>query len=291
MTAPVPSRSPLAVVILTLNEEVNLPFALDSVVSWAPMVIVFDSGSTDRTTTIARERGCTVITHPFRDYGSQRNAAIDAARDVAEWILFLDADEWVSPDLAKEIAACIARRPAENGFYVKRRLIWMRHWIRRGGYYPIWILRLARTDDTRCEARSVNEHLLVNGKTGRLEFDLVHEDRKGVADWTLKHMRYAEGEAANMFGTADAGQLRPRFFGSQAERIRWLRTHVFNRSTPVVRAVLYFIYRYVLRGGFLDGRPGFVFHALHGFWYFLYADVRYLEIRDARNADARARSR
>jgi glycosyltransferase involved in cell wall biosynthesis len=276
------SRSRLAVVILTLNEEVNLPSALESVCGWADRVIVFDSGSTDRTREIADAAGCIVVTHPFTSYGAQRNAAIATAKEHAEWMFFLDADERLTPELRGEIDRVLASSPTENGFYVKRRLIWMGRWIRRG-YYPTWILRLARTDHVRCEERSVNEHLIVDGQTGRLREDFVHDDAKGLDEWIAKQTRYARHEAEEFFRHKDA-HIPASPFGSQSERTRWVKLSIWNRLPPLVRPCLYFIYRYILRGGFLDGAAGFTYHVLQGFWLQLLIDINYLELRRKRGA-------
>lgn len=279
-------RPRLSVVILTRNEEVNLPFALQSVVGWADHVVVVDSESTDRTTTIARDAGCEVIVQPFQGYAPQRNTGLAAAAAHADWIFFLDADEWVPPELRADVDATLRRDPTENGFFLRYRLMWDGRWIRRG-YYGAWLLRLVRAGRARCEERSVNEHLIVDGTTGRLRADFVHEDRKGISAWIAKHLVYADAEAAAIFKDRTAtDQIDARLFGSQPQRVRWLRTRVWNRLPPVVRPVLYFTYRYVLRGGFLDGRAGFVFHFMQGFWYPMLIDLRYLEMRAARHASA-----
>jgi len=157
----------VAVIILTYNEELNLPQALESVVGWARQVFVVDSGSTDRTMEIAWRYGCHVVQHPLEDYTKQRNFALSDLLIEAAWIFFLDADEWLPAPLKEEIANRLAAEAAECGFLVKRRLIWMDRWILRG--------------HVRCEERQVNEHLIVKGPVGRLEHDFMHEDRKGLA--------------------------------------------------------------------------------------------------------------
>jgi glycosyltransferase involved in cell wall biosynthesis len=275
-----PGRARLVVVILTLNEEVNLPGALASLEGWAPGTLVFDSGSSDSTTDLAVKSGAEVITHPFVSYGEQRNAAIAAARERAEWIFFLDADERLTEELRAEIDRTLDADPTENGYYIKRRLIWMGRWIRRG-YYPTWILRLARTDKVRCENRSVNEHLIVEGATGRLRHDFIHDDSKSLDQWTLKQLRYARHEAEEFFNSGEAN-LPASPFGSQSERKRWIKLKIWNRLPPLLRPGLYFFYRYVLRGGFLDGAAGFSYHALQGFWLQLMIDIKYLKLRRER---------
>ena len=273
-------RPDLAVVILTYNEEDNIGQALRSVCGWAREVFVLDSFSSDRTLAIAKEFDCIVAQNKFEDYGRQRNHALDALPITAEWIFFLDADEWMPPELRREIGDLLASSPRENGFLVKYRMIWMGRWIRRG-YYPTWLLRLFRRGKARCERRSVNEHLILDGEAGRLENDLMHEDRKSLSRWIQKHDAYAEREAAELFKEPE-GYIDASLLGTQAERKRWVRYKVWNRLPPLVRPVAYFSYRYFLRGGFLDGREAFVFHALQAFWFPLLIDAKYLEMKRRR---------
>lgn len=281
----------LAVVILTYNEEANIAQALDSVAGWANEIFVLDSLSTDRTLEIARQYSCHITQNKFENYAKQRNYALDHLPIHSEWVLFLDADEWLPDVLKQEISALIATSPVENGFYIKWRLIWMGRWIRRG-YYPTWILRLLRYGKGRCEDRTVNEHLIVEGKTGQLRNDFMHEDRKGVTDWIVKHNGYATREAQELFNTRvtpDYREIDARLFGTQAQRKRWLRYKVWNRLPPLIRPLFYFFYRYVLAGGFLDGKAAFVYHFLQGLWYPMLIDVKYLEMKMSRSSDVKSR--
>lgn len=277
-----PTQTPtVAVIILTYNEEKNIAQALDSVSDWANEIFILDSFSTDRTLEIAHTYGCQVVQNKFENYAKQRNHALDHLPIRSEWVLFLDADEWLPTAIKHEISKRLASLPVENGFSLNRRLIWMGRWIRRG-YYPSWILRLFRRGKGRCEARAVNEHMIVEGVTGQLRQDFVHEDRKGVTDWIAKHNGYAALEALEFLNTHSAPgfqEMDARFFGTQAERKRWLRHKVWNRLPPLVRPFIYFFYRYVLAGGFLDGKEAFIYHFLHALWYPMLIDVKYLELR------------
>lgn len=280
----------VAVVILTLNEEANLPEALASVRGWARETFVLDSLSTDRTVEIAREAGCAVVEHPFVDHAKQRNFAIDHLPYTASWILFLDADERLTDELKLEISTVLASSPAESGYYIKRRLYWMGRWIRRG-YYPTWILRLFRRGAGRCEDRPVNEHLIVEGKVGYLRSDFIHDDRKGLGDWIVKHNRYASLEAAELIrheDRADQAEIPSKFFGTQAERKRWIRHRIWNRLPVLVRPFLYFTYRLIIRGGFLDGSRAIAYHFLQGLWFPLLIDLKYLELKDRRSPEISA---
>lgn len=271
----------VAVVILTFNEELNIAQALDSVAGWANEILILDSFSTDGTLEIVRRFQCQVAQHEFENYSKQRNYALDHLPIQSEWVLFLDADEWLPPEIKHEISLRLASMPIENGFALNRRLIWMGRWIRRG-YYPSRILRLFRRGSGRCEDRAVNEHIIVEGQTGEICSDFMHEDRKGVADWIAKHNRYSLREAAEFLAASSAPsshEMDARLCGTQAERKRWLRHKVWNRLPPLVRPLMYFLYRYVLAGGFLDGKEAFIYHFLHALWYPMLIDIQYLEIK------------
>lgn len=275
-------KADVAVIILTYNEEANITQALNSVCGWARQVFLVDSLSGDATAEIARKFDCRVFQNPFEGYATQRNWALDELPIEAEWAFFLDADEWLTQELKDEITRVIASNPPENGFFGKFRFMWMGAWVRRG-YYRTWILRLFRRSKARCEHRSCNEHLVIEGEVGFLKADFVHEDRRGISDWIAKHNRYATLEAIELLNAENyAHDIPPRFWrASQVERKRWLRYRVWNRMPPLLRPILYFVYRSVLCGGFLDGPRALIYHFLQALWYPLLIDVKYLELRTA----------
>lgn len=284
--APDASRLPIAVLVITRDEEANLPECLASVRDWASQVFVVDSGSADGTTAIARRMGATVVTHPFEGYSTQRNWALEHLPVTCDWVLWLDADERVSPELARELRQWFGGLGGERGrqrerlagFYIKRRLLFMGRWMRHGGYYPVWLLRLHRRAAGRWDGRSVNEHAIVDGPTAKLRHDLFHEDRRDLSHWIVKHDRYAALEAAELLrrrGGAEDAWGSP--VGSQAARKRWLRRVFWDRLPLLLRPLAYFLYRYVLLLGFLDGRAGLVYHFLQGFWYPFLIDAKALE--------------
>jgi len=277
----------LAVIILTYNEEANIEQVLDSVSGWANAIFILDSHSTDRTLEIARQYGCHIVQNKFENYAIQRNYALDNLPIRSEWVLFLDADEWMTDALKKEISTCITNLPAENGFYLNRRFIWMGRWIKRG-YYPTWTLRLFRHGKGCCEDRAVNEHLIVEGKTGKLHNDYIHEDLKGVSDWIAKHNSYATREALELFNTRAAQgyqEIDATLFGNMVQRKRWLRYRIWNNLPPLIRPCFYFFYRYIIAGGFLDGRAAFIYHFLQALWFPMMIDIKYLEMKMSRSSD------
>ena len=245
----------VCVTILTWNEEQNLPQALRSVAGWASEIVVVDSGSTDRTIEIAEAAGCRVYHHKFEGYATQRNWALTECSILSDWVLFLDADEWLPDSLKAEIDRAIHGGSRYDGYFLMWRFYWMGKWIRRG-YYPTPILRLFRRGKARCEDREINEHIVVDGPTATLKEDFIHEDLKGVGDWIDKHNRYSEREARELLKARDVpeGYLRADPFTAGPSRNRWLRYRVYNRFPPLVRPMLNFVYRFVLRGGFLDGK-------------------------------------
>jgi glycosyltransferase involved in cell wall biosynthesis len=271
----------ITTIILTLNEEINVQYAIESARGWTDVLLV-DSGSTDRTTEIANGLGARVLYNRFEGYASQRNWALANDPFGNEWVLFLDADEMITPELRREIVARISGTDCD-GFYLKCRFIFMGTWIKHGGEYPTWYLRLFRKGKGVFH-RDMNEHASLTGSTGYLSSDFDHVDRNGIGAWIVKHNRYAELEAQELvrFNERRARKEKEataRLFGSQAERKRWIREHVWNSLPPFVRPFFYFFYCYVVRLGFLDGRAGFIYRVLHGFWYLFLIDVKYIELR------------
>lgn len=260
------TEAPLAVVVLTYNEEVNLPACLQSVAGWAREIFIVDSWSEDRTPQIAKEFGAELHNIEFKGYAETRNWALEELPIREEWVLFLDADERVTPELREEITSELEDIPAEiSGFELKRRFHFLGRWIKHGGYYPLWLVRLVRRSRARCVGRRVNEHLEVEGRLDRLQHDFVHEDKKGLDDWLRKHVKYAKLEALEYLD--DERTSKGRLWGSQPERKQWLRTQVWNRLPRFIRPLIYFSYRYVLKRGFMDGKEGLIYHTLQGLWY------------------------
>lgn len=284
-------RVPLSIVVLTYNEELNIAQCLRSIAGWAEEVFVVDSFSSDRTVEIAREHEAKIVQHEFNGYADQRNWSLKQLPFSQEWVLYLDADEMAPPELRDEVAAVLADVPPEvQGFYIKRRLIFMGKWIKWGGYYPTWLLRLFRPGAAHCDERSVNEHFSVGGQTRALRNDLIHHDQRGFSHWIEKHNKYATLEARELMraesiknGVASAS-VPAKMFGEPPERTQWLRTVVWARAPLLARPFLYFIYRYVFRLGFLDGREGFVYHFFQGLWFQFLTDVKYLEIKRGRTS-------
>ncbi len=154
----------------------------------------------------------------------------------------------------------------------------MGKWIKYGGYYPTWLLRLWRKGRGKYEAREMDEHVILSGEARYAKHDIIEEDKKNLDYWIEKHNRYARREAETI--CRKGGEtLPPSLGGTQAQRKRWMKENIYNHLPLFVRPFMYFCYRYVIRGGFLDGKEGMVFHILQGFWYRFLVDVRVFEIQ------------
>lgn len=264
----------LSVVILTLNEEHSLPDCLRSLAGLECEIFVVDSGSTDATVEIARAASAAVVEHPFESYGQQRNWALDQLPLHGGWVLNLDADERLTPELAGEIAEVLGSGQGVDGYMLRRRTVFRGQWIRHGGHYPNYQLRLFRRGKGRCEDRRYDQHFLVDGALSRLRNDFIDTAAGDLESWIARHSRWAAAEAMEQTAHDDGGRRVPASLSQgPIARRRWLRDKVYGRVPLFVRPAAYFFYRYVLRLGFLDGREGFVFHCLQGFWYRFMVDA------------------
>ena len=283
-----PAASPLVtVVVLTYNEESHLPDLFASLRDLDCCVVVVDSGSTDRTIEIAKSAGADVLHHPFEHYAAQRNWAQERLPPDADWVLHMDADEQLTPELAADIDRVLRSPPQGiDGFMVRKRTVFMGRWIRHGGHYPSYHLRLFRKALGRCEDRLYDQHFVVGGRAARLEHDLIDTVMTDLTTWSLRHIRWAELEAREMMaGQAEAvGQVQPRLFGNPIQRRRWLRRSVYARAPLFLRAWAYWAYRYFLRLGFLDGKEGLIFHFLQGCWLRFLTDAKLYEARQQQRA-------
>ena len=272
----------LCVIILTYNEAANIGPCLDSLAGIDAAVYVVDSHSTDSTTDILQKRGITFVQHPFENYARQRNWAQQNCHHSCDWVLHLDAGERLTPELARWLNHAFDPDGPADGFLFSRKTIFMDRWIRYGGHYPNYHLRLFRRDKGRCEAKSYDQHFVCSGPVVLAPngVDLIDHVSENIVAFTQGHTRWAIAEAVErMSRTTPAGEVRPRFWGNPIERRRWLKTRFFDRSALFVRAFLYFFYRYIVRLGFLDGRPGLAFHFLQGCWFRFLIDTAILEIR------------
>jgi glycosyltransferase involved in cell wall biosynthesis len=236
----------VSVAVITLNEEERLRPCLESV-TWADEVVVVDGGSSDKTVEVAREYTDRVVLHGFAGYGAQKNFALAQCR--GDWLLSLDADERVPAALRQEIEETLGREPREAGFYVARRNHFAGRWVRHGGLYPDYQLRLFQRGRARFDERAVHESAQVDGPTGRLRAPLFHESYRGVGDFVARMQRYSDLAAAELAASGRGGSL----------------------ADLLLRPLWRFCGMYLLRGGFLDGGRGLVLALLYAQYVFLRA--------------------
>jgi glycosyltransferase involved in cell wall biosynthesis len=274
--------APVAAVVLTYNEQDNLPACLESLAGLDCELFVVDSGSTDRTLAIAEAMGASIISHPFDNYAAQRNWAQKHLPSSAEWVLHLDADERLTPELVREINQVLARTPIDaDGFLLRKRTIFLGRWIKHGGHYPAYHLRLFRKHLGSCEDRLYDQHFLVHGRLERLKHDYIDVLTSDLTTWSMRHSRWAELEAKEITRgqSTSIDRVQPRFSGTPIERRRWQRDRLYGRAPLFGRVVVYWFYRYIVRLGFLDGTEGLIFHFLQGWWYRWLIDSKLYEAR------------
>ena len=257
----------VSVLILTLDEEVNLPGCLDSL-KWCDDVVIFDSFSTDRSLEIAKASGARVIQRAFDNYGAQRSAALNEVDYKHPWLLMVDADERVTPELAREIEEKLKHPESEITLYRMRRKDYlMGRWLRHSSGYPTWFGRLMRVGHVRIE-RTINEEYHTDGKVGFLQSHLIHYPfNKGFSAWLEKHNRYSSTEASLFEDGGNAYlNIGDLFNRDPVVRRKAIKSYVYRLPG---RPFLIFLALYFIRGGFLEGRPGFIYCVLKAFYEFM----------------------
>ncbi|WP_394177650.1 glycosyltransferase family 2 protein [Yoonia maritima] len=262
----------LTVIILCKDEALHIERAVASVRGIATRVLVVDSGSKDDTVARARDAGAEVLFHPWTTHAQQFNWALDQIKGQGGWVLRLDADEFVTPALANEIAAGL---PNVEGLYLRRSMRFLGQDVRYGGVFPIRILRLFRNGSGRAEDRWMDEHIVVNGVTADLKGAIIDDNRKPLDWWISKHNAYAGREVIDMLNREQSAEATLASSGAK----RWIKDNIYAHLPGGFRAGAYFFYRYVLRLGFLDGPQARSFHVLQGFWYRYLVDAKLAEVR------------
>jgi glycosyltransferase involved in cell wall biosynthesis len=258
-------KLPVSVIIAVRNEAKNLPRCLQALTDVGE-VYVIDSQSTDETVEIARSNGAQVVQFHYQGgWPKKRQWAMNTLPITYGWILLLDADEVLTPPLTEEIRAAI-QNPAIDGYFIMLRT-WFLGRVLRHGDVALWKMSLFRRDKGRYECRlkdqdasmadmEVHEHVVVEGATARLQNPLIHHNVESLSRYIQKHNEYSNWESRVLLQRGDDKELPPSLFGTQAQRRRWLKHRLFAvPGSPV----LIFLYRYVLRFGFLYGVPGLIY--------------------------------
>lgn len=267
------NKIPVSVLIPAKNEEANLPACLESLQK-ADEIFVVDSQSEDKSIEICESYGAKVVQFNFNGrWPKKKNWSLENIEFRNEWVLIVDCDERITPELWQEIAYSI-HNPEFTGYYLNRRVFFLGKWIRFGGKYPDWNLRLFKhklgryenlnTEDIRNTGdNEVHEHVILSGKVGYLKNDMLHEDFKDLYHWLARHNRYSNWEARVYYnlltGQGDNGTIGASFFGDAVQRKRFLKKiWVRLPFKPLLRFILF----YILQGGFLDGKVGYIYGRL-----------------------------
>lgn len=280
----------LTAIILTKDEEKHIARCINSLQGICNEIVVVDSFSKDKTVDIAQGLGARVYLHPWKNYAKQFNYAVYECDIHTEWIWRIDADEYLEGGLGEAVKSVITQCDTNvNGIYVRKRIDFMGKPLLHGGWYPSYHLKVFRKGHGDCENRWMDEHIRIfDGTTITVkEGNQVDANLNNLTWWTEKHNGYATREMADMlmmeYGLdAKAQEIQPKLFGTEEQRKRWFKM-VYIKAPLFVRPFLNFFVRYVLRGGFLDGKKGFIWHILQGFWYRMLVDAKIYELKEKCN--------
>lgn len=276
----------LSVIILTKDEELHIERCLDNISPIAKEIFIIDSFSTDTTLDLARKYPkVTILQNKWvNNYAYQFNWGLDNAPITGKWILRLDADEYLLPELIDELKQKLPSMPDDvSGLVLKRRHIFLDKWMKRG-IYPVKLLRIFRNGKGRCEQRLMDEHIqLTAGTTLELDHDFCDHNLNNLSWFCHKHVNYAVREAADLLDiemnlTGAAATDNNKEISEQAISKR-LKKHKYARQPLFWRSFAYFLYRYILKGAWREGKEGFIFTFLQGWWYRTLVDAKVYEIK------------
>jgi glycosyltransferase involved in cell wall biosynthesis len=272
-------------IILTYNEEVHLPRLLQSIAELNAPVYILDSGSTDHTIEIGEKFGATFLQHPFQNHPRQWDYALKNFPVQTPWVICLDADHIVTPQLKQHLLNFRNEdHEGIDGIYFNRKNFFKGKWIKHGGYFPMYLLKMVRYGVGHSDINETMDHrLVVPGKTlvwkdGYLLEENLKENN--IHFWIEKHNKYSDllaQEEVERILKIRHQTVKPRFWGSPNERKAWFK-QLWWQLPRYVRPMLYFIYRIFFQLGILDGRTGIIFHFLQGFWFRLIVDIKIDEI-------------
>ena len=276
----------LSVIILTYNEELHIRRCLENVKSIAKEIYIIDSFSTDATLDIAREfDNVHILQNKWENnYAKQFNWGLEHSGISTQWVLRLDADEYLLPELVQELQEKLPTLSDDvTGIIFNRRHIFMDKWMRRG-IYPVKLLRVFRYGKGMCEQRLMDEHIQLNeGHAVEFEHDFCDHNLNNLSWFCHKHVNYAIREAVDLLDieldltgaaeTDNGKEISPQALAKRMKKHKYARQPLFWRSFA------YFCYRYFLKGACLDGKVGFIWTFLQGWWYRMLVDAKVYEIK------------
>ena len=270
----------LTVIILTKNEEKNLKKCVESLNHVAQRIIVVDSYSTDKTKEIAKQLKLDYYEHRFESHAEQFNWALENTEIKTRWVMKIDADEELTEELANEINEKLNNlKDSITGIVLRRRVYFMGRWLKHGGKYPELLLRIFRVGHGKSEERQMDEHLIVNdGEIITLKNDFIDNNNKDLEWWINKHNWYSNKEVLDyQQKIACKNEENNTNTSFQAKIKRIIKNNGYYGLPKFLRAHIYFIYRYYLRLGFLDGKEGKIYTFLQAYWYRFLVDAKIYE--------------
>lgn len=269
----------LTAIILTMNEEINIADCIKSIKDMAKRIVVVDSGSTDSTVSIAQSLGADVYVNSFVNYATQFNWGIDNTNIDTQWILRIDADERFTPELCREVNEETMKHKDDdvNGMLVKQKVFFINRWLIHGEVYPFQKLLIFKRGYGRIENRKIDEHtILSSGRTIELQHDALHYAIKNITNWIAKHNWYSTRTMQDYFEFDDASSASTLAQGSTMQHKRKQKA-LYYKAPIFIRPFILFIWRYIFKLGFLDGKAGFIYHIMLNFWYRELVDAKIYE--------------
>lgn len=270
----------LTTIILTYNEELNIEQCIRSVKGISKRIVIVDSFSSDRTVEIARSMGAEIIQNKFINHAKQFKYGLDVSNISTRWVFRIDADERLTKESADEIERlCNQNEKTDiNGIIVRFEVNFLGRKLRYGGIYPFRKLLIFKYGYGEIEDRNMDEHIILNeGRAIELKNDSLHFDYKDLTFWIDKHNKYSSREVQDYINSLSKIQKDSKLDRS-AKIKRTLKFKLYYKLPMGMRALFYFIYRYLLRLGFLDGKEGLIFAVLQAFWYRFLVDAKIYEI-------------
>lgn len=276
----------ITAIILTKNEEVNLEKCIKSIKPIVKRIIVVDSGSTDNTVEVAKNLGAEVLVNELKPflYAKQFLYGMEHGNISTKWVFRIDADEELTEESAKEIEElCNANEDTDvNGIVVRFEVSFLGQPIRHGGVYPLRKLLVFKYGKGNIEDRQMDEHIVLwEGKSVEVTHDSLHHDYKGLANWIDKHNNYSGREMQDYFNSIKSAEATglggEHSLDAKAKFKRFLRWKIYYKLPAGFRAWAYYCYRYYVRGGFLDGKPGKIFCFMQAYWYRFLVDAKIYE--------------
>lgn len=274
----------LTVIILTKNEEDNINKCIHSFKGIAKRFVIVDSYSTDKTKEICLNiKNVDFYENKFIDHATQFNWALKNTNITTEWTMRMDADEEFTNELIDELMQKLeALDKSVTGIILKRRTYFMGRWIKHGAVYPTKLLRIFRSGKAYCEQKSMDEHIILkDGQYIEFDNDIIDNNTKDLEWWTHKHNWYSNKEVIDYYKLREAvvaDELKAaNLFLDQASRKRWFKNKIYLKIPLFLRPKIYYIYRYYIKLGFLDGTEGKIYHFLQAYWYRFLVDAKIYE--------------